>query len=95
MSLLFLDDASILLEEYITTVLKKHGPIKVYAILDAKFRKVINDKEKVEYQYFNVKSKESFPTTALDNWYSKNIKEPILKKVDEFAETESQSSLIL
>ncbi|XP_043479909.1 uncharacterized protein LOC122509742 [Leptopilina heterotoma] len=89
----FLDDARILFAEYIATVLEKHGPLKVYAVLGAKFRKVVNDEEKVESKYFNVKSEIIFPTTKLSVWYCKNVKEPILKQVEEFTEKESQWTL--
>ncbi|XP_043477549.1 uncharacterized protein LOC122508334 [Leptopilina heterotoma] len=89
----FLDAARILFAEYIATVLEKHGPLKVYAVLGAKFRKVVNDEEKVESKYFNVKSEIIFLTTKLIVWCCKNVMEPILKQVEEFAEKESQWTL--
>ncbi|XP_043465724.1 uncharacterized protein LOC122500722 [Leptopilina heterotoma] len=89
----FLDDACILFEEHIPDIIKRHGPLKVYAVLAAKFRKVANDEEKIESKYFNVKNEQIFPTTVLNDWYNKNIKEPILQKVEEFAEKESQWTL--
>ncbi|XP_051161514.1 uncharacterized protein LOC127281705 [Leptopilina boulardi] len=89
----FLDDARILFEEYIQSVLKRHGSLKVYAVLGAKYKKVANDMEQIESKYFNVRSVVIFETTVLTDWYCDNIKEPILKFVEEFAEKESQWTL--
>ncbi|XP_051167626.1 uncharacterized protein LOC127285571 [Leptopilina boulardi] len=89
----FLDDACVLFEDFIKKVLQKHDSLKVYAVLTTKFKKIINDEEKVEPKYFNVRSNIIFPTTVLIEWYSKNVKEPILKQVEEFEEKESQWTL--
>ncbi|XP_051168421.1 uncharacterized protein LOC127286149 [Leptopilina boulardi] len=71
----------------------EHGSLKVYAVLATKFKKIINDEEKVEPKYFNVRSNIIFPTTVLIEWYNKNAKEHILKQVGEFEEKESQWTL--
>lgn len=89
----FLEDACILFENYIKRTLHKHGPLKVYGVLNAKFRKYINDEEKIDIKYFNTKSEKIFLATILKEWFHKNIKEPILKQIEEFEERESQWTL--
>ncbi|XP_043484408.1 uncharacterized protein LOC122512572 [Leptopilina heterotoma] len=80
----FLDDASIRFQDHIRGALNKNGPILVYSVLIANFKRVENDEEVVKPIPFGTKANSIFPTTLLDDWFKQNIKQPILHTVEEF-----------
>ncbi|XP_043470382.1 uncharacterized protein LOC122503769 [Leptopilina heterotoma] len=80
----FLNDASILFQDHIRGALNKNGPIVVYGVLIANFKRVENDVEVVKPIPFGTKANSIFPTTLLDDWFDENIKHPILHSVEEF-----------
>lgn len=63
--------------------LLKH-PVKVYAVLSGNFVKPITKDEDVKTFY--TVSKEIFLTTDLKQWFSENVKDKLLKKLEEFQE---------
>ena len=89
----FLDDASMLFQQRIRKAVNKYGAIKVYGVLAAKFRRVLNDEEVVTLKTFMAKTSEIFNTTLLEDWFQKNIKNSILRKVEEFQDSGSDWTL--
>ncbi|XP_051176794.1 uncharacterized protein LOC127291636 [Leptopilina boulardi] len=70
------------------------SPIKVYTVLVAKFKKDSNDgKEEFDLKSFIAKTEEILMTTHLDEWYNVNVKQPTLKKIEEFQEKDSNWNL--
>ncbi|XP_051165289.1 uncharacterized protein LOC127284052 [Leptopilina boulardi] len=80
----FLDDASTLFQDHIKGALNKNGPILVYGVLIAHFKRVENGEEIVKPIPFGCKANSIFITTLLDDWFDENIKQPILRSVEEF-----------
>ncbi|XP_043485237.1 uncharacterized protein LOC122513067 [Leptopilina heterotoma] len=80
----FLDDGSTLFQDHIRGALNKNGPIVVYGVLIANFKRVENDEEVVKPIPFGTKANNIFPTTLLDDWFEQYIKQPILHSVEEF-----------
>ncbi|XP_043469797.1 uncharacterized protein LOC122503358 [Leptopilina heterotoma] len=80
----FLDDASRLFQDRIRDAINKYGPILVYGVLIANFKRVDNEEEVVKPIPFGTKANSIFPTTLLDDWFNENIKQPILRSVEEF-----------
>ncbi|XP_051168412.1 uncharacterized protein LOC127286142 [Leptopilina boulardi] len=80
----FLDDASRLFQDRIRDALNKYGPILVYGVLIANFKRVENGEEVVKPIPFGCKANSIFTTTLLDDWFDENIKQPILRSVEEF-----------
>ncbi|XP_043466577.1 uncharacterized protein LOC122501291 [Leptopilina heterotoma] len=80
----FLDDASRLFQDRIRDAINKYGPILVYGVLIANFKRVENEEEVAKPIPFGTKANSIFPTTLLDDWFDENIKQPILRSVEEF-----------
>ena len=80
----YLDNASMLFQQHIRNTVNKYEAVKVYGVLAAKLRKVLNDEEVVVLRTFMTKMSEIFDTTLLGDWFQKNIKYSILQKVEEF-----------
>ncbi|XP_051165642.1 uncharacterized protein LOC127284297 [Leptopilina boulardi] len=80
----FLNDASTLFQDHIKGALNKNGPILVYGVLIAHFKRVENGEEIVKPIPFGCKANSIFITTLLDDWFDENIKQPILRSVEEF-----------
>ncbi|XP_043472752.1 uncharacterized protein LOC122505305 [Leptopilina heterotoma] len=80
----FLDDGSTLFQDHIRGALNKNGPIVVYGVLIANFKRVENGEEVVKPIPFGTKANNIFSTTLLDDWFEQYIKQPILHSVEEF-----------
>lgn len=90
----FLDDAFALFEERIRICLNRYGPLKVYTVLGAKFKKVLNDgKEDFDFKTFIATTKEILLSTPLDEWYNNNVKQLTLKMIEEFQGKDSNWQL--
>ncbi|XP_051165698.1 uncharacterized protein LOC127284345 [Leptopilina boulardi] len=91
----FLDDAYALFKLNIKKALNKYGPLKVYTVLGAKFKKdLINGKEEQsDLKTFIAKTDEILLTTPLDDWYNVNVKQITLKRIEEFQEKDSNWKL--
>ncbi|XP_051159269.1 uncharacterized protein LOC127280359 [Leptopilina boulardi] len=89
----FLNDAAILFQEHIQDALNQNGPIIVYGVLTANFKRVQNEVEVVQPIPFSSKSNSIFPTTSLEDWFEVNLKQPILRNVEEFHEKGSSWNL--
>ncbi|XP_051167813.1 uncharacterized protein LOC127285718 [Leptopilina boulardi] len=91
----FLDDAYALFKLNIEKALNKYGPLKVYTVLGAKFKKdLINGKEEQsDLKTFIAKTDEILLTTPLDDWYNVNVKQITLKRIEEFQEKDSNWKL--
>ncbi|XP_043471972.1 uncharacterized protein LOC122504790 [Leptopilina heterotoma] len=88
---LFLDDAFALFEINIQKALNRFGPLKVYTVLGAKFVKDLNNgKEEIsDLKTFIAKTVEILSTTPLEQWYNENVKQPTLKRIEEFQQKDS------
>ncbi|XP_051173457.1 uncharacterized protein LOC127289520 [Leptopilina boulardi] len=71
----------------------QNGPIIVYGVLNANFKRVQNEVEVVQPIPFSSKSNSIFPTTLLEDWFEVNLKQPILRNVEEFHEKGSSWNL--
>ncbi|XP_051172353.1 uncharacterized protein LOC127288757 [Leptopilina boulardi] len=89
----FLNDAAILFQEHIQDALNQNGPIIVYGVLTANFKRVQNEVEVVQPIPFSSKSNSIFLTTLLEDWFEVNLKQPILRNVEEFHEKGSSWNL--
>ena len=82
-----------LFQQHIRNTVNKYGAIKVYGVLTAKLRRVLNDEQLLALRTFIAKKSEIFNTTLLEVWFQKNIKNPILRKVEEFQDSSSDWTL--
>ncbi|XP_051155221.1 uncharacterized protein LOC127277868 [Leptopilina boulardi] len=91
----FLDDAFVLFQINIEKALNKFGPIKVYTVLGAKFKKdSIDGREEIsDLKTFTAKTAEILNTTPLDDWYNVNVKQVTLRRIEEFQEKDSNWKL--
>lgn len=80
----FLKDTAILFKEHIQDALKQNGPIIVYGVLTVNFKRVQNKEEVVQLIPITTKSSNIFPTTSLEEWFEVNMKQSILRKIEEF-----------
>lgn len=85
----FLDDAHKIFVLRAKAILKERGNLKANTVLLAKFKKDHGGEEVVDLKNFATKNVRILQTTDLDEWYVKNVKEVILKKIEEFQEQES------
>ncbi|XP_051157441.1 uncharacterized protein LOC127279246 [Leptopilina boulardi] len=87
----FLDDAFALFQSNIQRALNRFGPLKVYTVLGAKFKKdsIGGGEELSDLKTFIAKTDEILVTTQLDEWYNVNVKQPTLRRIEEFQEKDS------
>ena len=91
---LFMDDALPVFKEKISQCLKVHNSLKVNTELAAEYITLsINAEETSSIKYFNTKSAAIFKTTNLDKWFNTNVRDPILRDIEEFQEEGSGWSL--
>uniref|UniRef100_A0ABD2XIE7 Transposable element P transposase n=1 Tax=Trichogramma kaykai TaxID=54128 RepID=A0ABD2XIE7_9HYME len=83
----FLEDAFTIFEERIKETLTKHSMIKVNVELAAEYMTLNKDGEFIfGDKYFNTKNEHISQSTDLGEWFISNVKEPILKQMEEFEE---------
>uniref|UniRef100_A0ABD2WYQ2 Uncharacterized protein n=1 Tax=Trichogramma kaykai TaxID=54128 RepID=A0ABD2WYQ2_9HYME len=83
----FLEDAFTIFVERINEALDKHSMIKVNVELAAEYMTLSKDGEFIfGDKYFNTKNEHISQSTDLGKWFISNVKEPILKQMEEFEE---------
>ncbi|XP_051170478.1 uncharacterized protein LOC127287531 [Leptopilina boulardi] len=90
----FLDDAFVPFENHIKTCLDTFGPLKVYTVFNAKYKKVLPDgTTEFDIKYFINKTESIFPSTELRDWYNDYVKQKTLKEIEDFQDKESNWQL--
>lgn len=89
----FLRDARTLAVTRLKDALITEGNLKVNCVLAAKFQ-ILKDGESIEEtKYFNTKNQVILPATNIKKWFSKDLTEQLLEKVEDFQERDSGWSL--
>ena len=86
---LFLEDAFNVFKEIISNIMHKKGGVKVYTVLVAEYQIQSDSKSNAENKYFNTPATAIFPATNIEEWYSENVIQKLLKDVDEFQDNGS------
>ena len=88
-----MDDSLVVFKEVMNIILRKKGPVKVYAILAAEYQIQTDISSTADNKFFNTPAAVIYPATDLEDWYTKKVSSLILKDVDEFQENGSGWSL--
>lgn len=89
----FLNDAQSLFETKIKSALQEYNSLKVNAELAAEYIIEKSDSVSVDVKYFNTENVSIYKITDLVECFTENIKEPILREMEEFEERGSGWSL--
>ncbi|XP_053596193.1 uncharacterized protein LOC128668057 [Microplitis demolitor] len=87
------------IQSLVDTIAKSFNDLQQDAVLVSvelfcKFRNAKDEKTVEETKSFNIKSSEISPATSLADWYTDNVYEKLLKKVEDFNQKDSGWSLI-
>ncbi|CAH0555862.1 unnamed protein product [Brassicogethes aeneus] len=87
--LAFLKDCKALFKIRIRNALKKDAAVKANVAFCGEFEIVKGDSVLNEYKHFTTSNSAIYRNTNLDEWFKKNITNPILKELEEFQERDS------
>lgn len=85
----FMKDAEVLFKVEMKKCLQEYNSVKVNSEFIAEFIIQKSGEEKTDIKYFATESSVIFQSTILGLWFEDNIKEPLLKDLEEFQERDS------
>jgi hypothetical protein len=85
----FMTDATVLFKTVIKNALKKENSLKVNSVFAAEYSIMKDDEKVIEVKYFNTKNAPILQTTDLKDWFVENVRDPILKDMEEFQDKDS------
>ena len=84
-----MEDAFNVFKDVLSNIMQEKGAVKDYNILAAEYKIQTEIKSNVDNKFINIPATAIFPGTNIQEWYSENVRDVLLKGVDEFEENES------